>query len=134
VGAKQKAIIAIPWLLAFLMAFLWSFSDSIKVLVATSRHPLLGGESVNLVEPARTEFKRQEQKYFLEYGVYVPLEDIMYVEQLPSSGERYAASIKMTCADLSTKNGLAIWLPLRVKLPLLGERVFEWCWKPQVKS
>ena len=133
-GAKQKAIIVLPWLTAILTAFLWSFSDSIKVLIAAGKHRQLGGESLNLVEPARTEFKRQEQKYFLEYGVYVPLEDIMYVEQLPSSGERYAESIKMTCADLSTKNGMAIWLPLRIKLPLLGERVFEWCWKPPVKS
>lgn len=132
-GAKQKALIIVPWFVAIVLAFLWSLSDSIKVMIAASRHPHLGKDSLNLVEPARTEFKRHEQKYFLEYGIYVPLEDIMYTEQLPSSGERYAESLRLTCADLSSKNGLAVWLPLRIKLPLMGERVFEWCWKPPVR-
>ncbi len=131
-GPKQKKIIILSWVLAILTAFLWSASDSIRVLIAAIRHPVLGKESINLVEPAMTEFKRQEQKYFLGYGIYVPLEDIMYVEQLPSAGARYAESLRQTCADLGSKNGLAIWLPLKVKWPLLGERVFEWCWKPAV--
>jgi hypothetical protein len=132
VGTKQKKIIILSWFLAFLTVFLWSTSDSIRVFVATLRHPALGKESLNLTEPVRTEFKRNEQKYFLDYGIYVPLEDIMYVEQLPSSGERYAESLKLTCADLSAKNGMAIWLPIKIKWPLFGERVFEWCWKPSV--
>jgi hypothetical protein len=102
--------------------------------MAVTRHPNIPKDSFQLVEPARTEFKRTEQKYFLDYGVYVPLEDIMYVEQLSSSGERYREALLDACEDISLKNGMAIWLPLRVKLPLLGERVYEWCWKPPVKS
>ena len=133
-GTKQKTIVSVSWFLAILLAILWSSSDSIRVFIAASRHPDIGKESFNLAEPARTEFKRREQKYFLEYGIYVPLEDIMYVEQLSSSGERYAESLRLTCAELSMKNGIAIWLPLRVKWPLMGERVLEWCWKPPVKA
>lgn len=131
-GTKQKKIITLFWVLAFLTSFLWSSSDSIRVVIATMMHPPLGKSSINLTEPARTEFKRNEQKFFLEYGIYVPLEDIMYVEQLPSSGARFAESLKLTCADLSSKNGMAIWLPIKFKWPLLGERVFEWCWKPPI--
>lgn len=132
-GAEQKTMISLFWSLALMMAFCWSVSDSLKVFWATNRHPLVAKSSLELVEPARTEFKRSEQKYFLNYGIYVPLEDIMYAEQLPNGGARYAEALRRSCSGMQVGSGLAIWLPLKVVLPLLGERVIEWCWKVPVQ-
>ena len=132
-GAKQKNIAAVSWSFAVLIMAFWATHESLKVFWATSRHHQVSKASLDLVEPAWTEFKRSEQKYFLEYGIYVPLEDIMYVEQLPGRGVRYADALQRACSGLQVGSGLAIWLPLRIKWPFIGERVIEWCWKPPVK-
>ena len=132
-GAEQKKMIAASWGAALILVFIWSVSDSLRVFWATNHHPLVVKAAMDLVEPARTEFKRSEQKYFLSYGIYVPLEDIMYAEQLPSGGARYAEALRRSCSGMQAGSGLAIWLPLKVVLPLVGERVMEWCWKVPVQ-
>ena len=132
-GAKQKNIVIGTWVLGFFFMLLWSTRDSLIVFWATSRHHQIAKFSVDLVGPARVEFKRAEQKYFLRYGIYLPLEDIMYVEQLPGGGARYGDALQRSCSGLQVGSGLAIWLPLRTRWPFLGERVMEWCWKPPVK-
>ena len=132
-GAEQKNIVAVSWVVALLIMAFWAPGEGLRVFWATSRHHQISKVALELVEPARTEYKRAEQKYFLEYGIYVPLEDIMYVEQLPGGGVRYGDALQRSCSGLQLGSGLAIWLPLRIKWPFFGERVIEWCWKPPVK-
>jgi len=70
----------------------------------------------------------------LDSGIYIPLEDIMFVDQLAKAGKIYTTALKENCSDLNDVRGLAIWLPLKIKIPLLGERVQEWCWRPNLQS
>jgi hypothetical protein len=136
-GSKQKTIVVGSWLLALMSLVAWSISQTVVVMWATSRHPKVAPSSELLQEPALTNFKRSEQLFFQDYGLYIPLEDIMVVEQLSLSGNRFADVLKRSCSNVNSSNGhsiwssgIAIWLPLKFKLPLLGERIVEWCWKP----
>jgi hypothetical protein len=130
VGSKQEKIVFGSWVIAILVVAVWSSSASLAVFWATTRHPPISRMALRLGEPELTEFKRSEQKFFLDYGLYVPIDDIMFVGQLPSGGTRYAEALARSCSGIMAGTGIAIWLPLKLKLPLLGERVLEWCWKP----
>ncbi len=136
-GSKQKTIVAGSWLLAIVILVAWSISKTVVVLWATSQHPKLAANTRHLQEPELTDVKRSEQIFFQGYGLYIPLDDIMFVDQLPSSGKRFSEVLRRSCSNVNQSNrrsiwsgGLAIWLPLKFKLPLLGERIVEWCWKP----
>ena len=132
-GTEQKKIM-ISWFLAFIVMATASLWDALEVCWAALRHPPVNPSALNLVEPARTEFRRQEQQYFLDFGVYIPLDDIMYVDQLASGGQRYAKALDRHCSGLKPGRGFAIWLPIKIKIPLIGERVSEWCWRPNIRS
>jgi hypothetical protein len=132
-GSKSKKVVKLLWILSFLVAFYWSGQDSFAVFFATSRHPQISRSTPDLIEPARTEFKRGEQKFFLSYGIYVPLDDIMFTEQLATHGNKFTEVIERTCSGVSVGRGIAVWLPLKIKIPFFGERVSEWCWRPQVQ-
>ena len=132
-GAESKKISLIAWVCAVFLTLFWSTSESLKVIWATSRHPRLPKRSIDILEPQITDFKRDEQRYFLEYGVYIPLEDMMFVQQLTEGGERYGNALIKSCSGLRPGSGFAIWLPLKTRWPLLGERVLEWCWKPPMQ-
>lgn len=136
-GSKQKKIVVGSWLVALLSLVAWSVSQTVVVMWATAHHPKVAPRSELLHEPALTNFKRSEQIFFQDYGLYIPLDDIMLVEQLSLSGNRFADALKRSCSNVNPSNGhsiwssgIAIWLPLKFKLPLLGERIVEWCWKP----
>ena len=74
----------------------------------------LDQRSETLINSSATEIekKRLVQQHFSGYGVYIPLDDISVGLSMDS---------KCGQADLS------VWLPLRFKIPLVGERVLEWC-------
>lgn len=129
-GSKQKTLIIASWLISLVILLCWSTSQSMVVFWATTRHPKIAKSTMHSEEADWIEYKRSEQKFFQSYGLYLPLEDIMFIAQLPSGGTRYADALRRTCSGVIAGSGIAIWLPLKIKLPLVGERVFEWCWKP----
>jgi hypothetical protein len=133
-GAEQKKVVIWSWVIAGLVMMIASTWDAIIVGWVVYQHPSVNVSVLNTIEPARTEFRRKEQRYFLESGIYIPLEDIMFVDQLAKAGKSYSKALKENCSDLNDERGLAIWLPLKIKIPLLGERVQEWCWRPNLQS
>lgn len=75
--------------------------------------------------------RRFLQQTLLEHGLYIPLSDIVPgVPEVKSGIEASELSLFMqkTCGPST----LYVWIPLRFRLPLLGEHVWEWCWKPPV--
>jgi hypothetical protein len=133
-GTESKKIRAIlPWFAAVVFMILWSVQDSLIVVWAAARHPRIPKIALDLADSARTDFKREEQKYFLSYGLYIPLEDMMYGDQLSQGAVRYAQALRKSCSGMRADAGFAIWLPLRTRWPLFGERVMEWCWKPSLQ-
>ena len=76
------------------------------------------------------EIGRTLQTHFLGFDIYIPLEDI-WVDNTSKGGEAERLSLLMrkTCGHGS----LYVWIPFSFRLPFVGNRTLEWCWKPQLK-
>lgn len=72
--------------------------------------------------------RREIQKHFSDTGIYIPMEDIVSIATTNQSSHNKALLTSKVCG----KGQLAIWLPLEVRLPVFGSRVFEWCWVPKM--
>ena len=66
------------------------------------------------------ENRRLIQAHYLSYGVYIPINDILIRKrQIKTSiSDTYEVNCPETC--------LQIWVPLKFKFPILGDKVFEW--------
>ena len=119
------------WVAAILGIVAWSAWPAIKALTATlqlrpvSKHAVVQG-----TDSARLEVQRIVQKQFLDYGVYVPLEDIMFAEYFAKKNVEFEPVLRRVCGDAP----LIVWVPLQFRLPIIGERSLEWCWKPSLKN
>jgi hypothetical protein len=70
--------------------------------------------------------RRHVQKHFLDHAVYIPLEDIV----VDDASDTAAGSLSLLMQKACGRGRLYVWIPLRFRLPALGEKVVEWCWKP----
>jgi len=78
------------------------------------------------------ELKRSIQRHFLNYDVYVPLEDM--IQGLPPQGSAAKASeLSLLMQKACGQATLYVWIPIRFRIPLIGDRVTEWCWKPPIQ-
>lgn len=79
------------------------------------------GERTNL-----SEIKRKIHRHFLEYDTYIGTSDI--------NATKSDADVNRELFTKSCGQGtIFVWLPLRVRLPLIGDQVYEWCWKPKAR-
>jgi hypothetical protein len=131
VGSEQKKIIA-SWIFALGLMVVDSSYESLRAIWAVVRHPAIEVTRATSLGPKRTELKREEQRYFLSYGIYLPLDDIMFQDELIENGARHGDSLRSSCGGAKSGVTWAIWLPLKFRWPLIGERVSEWCWKPTI--
>ena len=74
--------------------------------------------------------KRAIQKHLLSFATYVPLEDIVAASPRDVASGDLSLLMQKACG----RGKLFVWIPLRIRLPIVGERVYEWCWKPTLKS
>lgn len=66
--------------------------------------------------------QRLIQRHFLTFGVYIPLEDIV-IRGMSSEEPTIVPLLEQSCGE-----GQAyVWVPLRFQLPIVGEKVLEWC-------
>jgi hypothetical protein len=83
------------------------------------------------LDPAHVlELRRQIQKHFLAHRVYIPLDDIV----APPLGDTDPGSALLLMQKACGRGRLYVWIPLKFKVPLTGEKVIEWCWKPQTRD
>lgn len=85
-------------------------------------------------DPTRLlELRRQVQRHFLSHSVYIPMEDI--ITSSPTDGAPGSATPASLLMQKACGRGrLFIWIPFKFQLPVNGEKVIEWCWKPQTKD
>ncbi len=70
------------------------------------------------------EAQRSIQRHFLSFGVYIPLEDIVIRGQATEIEEPTLVPLmEQSCGE----GQVYVWVPLRFQLPILGEKVLEWC-------
>lgn len=66
--------------------------------------------------------KRKLQHFFLQHDVYIPLEDFVVL-----TGDESDLDSRKIIEQACGNGNLHIWLPLPLRIPILGERVIEWC-------
>lgn len=68
------------------------------------------------------DVQRKVQKHYLDYGIYIPLDDII-LNQDENSAITQLSLLEQVCGE----GTLYIWVPIRIRIPVLGEKVLEWC-------
>ena len=69
--------------------------------------------------------ERKVQKFFLDHNIYIPMEDIIINRENHISEKSPLFQMRKSCGQ----GKLYVWIPLRVRIPLFGEKVIEWCLK-----
>lgn len=97
--------------------------------IKPSIYALLASQNLDIPmivgEGKRNNFKVQRQKiqsHYLQYGIYIPFDDIILTREEKIS-PRYLRMLRKSCG----RGHIFIWVPFRIKVPLTGEKVFEWC-------
>lgn len=128
---SSRMLESIVWMLALGSMITWSALPLARALAATwSLKPISrpavdeGGTHIRL------ELQRTVQKHYLDYGVYLPLEDIVFKDHVINGNPDLDGIIKKICGNAP----VAVWVPLLLRLPYIGERSFEWCWKPSLTN
>lgn len=128
---KRAMFEAASWIIALLIMVGWSLMPVGQAVLATlSVKPLSKKIVEQGAENMRLEMQRGLQKHYLNYGVYIPLEDIMFTEHVVKSNSDLGPVVRSVCGNAA----LVVWIPLLIRLPLVGERSIEWCWKPALKE
>jgi hypothetical protein len=119
-------------------ALAWSCRPAALAVWAMARLPTVTLTAADWQDPARLlEMRRQVQRHFLASDVYIPMEDIVVSvspEGAPADGAAPATSLPLLMQKACGQGRLYIWIPFKFVLPVTGEKVIEWCWKPQTKD
>lgn len=123
---KLAKVLRFAAILPLCMALTYSTLDAVKALFAVSTLKSF----TELIDAASNpqemlKIRRSIQKHFLNSGVYVPMEDIVVASLNKENTSRLNFLMEKACG----KGKLYIWVPIRFKWPIIGERVFDWCWK-----
>lgn len=124
-------------MIAALFAVLWTTHPAF--LAATAYLTLSPLESASLTAAFDLDHEkfllgRKVQLHFLKYRIYIPIEDISFTN--PSQD----ISIEIDPGNLSEETTSCnsrkplIWVPFRFKVPVIGERVIQWCLKIPLKN
>ncbi len=117
-------------LLPHLAALGWSAYPSLVAIAGVITSPVVISKKGEWNDEGQSlQLRRKLQKHFLKHYTYIPLEDIATDTYLAIHDPISLAAIQKVCG----RGRLYIWIPLKVNLPMQGEKVFEWCWKPEVK-
>lgn len=120
-------LIAVP----LIGAAKWSLDSLIRTVHAMVVCPI--GKFVDLKKVESSDqlsLRRGLQRCLSDHDVYIPLEDIRWNDNglLTSFDSSWTMQIQCDRARLH------VWVPLRFKLPVIGEKVIEWCWIPQTRA
>jgi len=66
--------------------------------------------------------KRLVQQHFLKFGIYIPIDDVI-VNDRNLVDEPYRSMLEKSCGS----GRLFVWVPIKFRLPLIGEKIVEWC-------
>ena len=116
-----------------LAAFIWSAHPSALAAWALIDAPLFTSKYSDDPDPQtnRQNLRRQIQRHFLRHYIYIPLDDIVSINSDPIPADDTASLVMQKACG---RGRLFVWIPFKIRLPVIGEKVFEWCWKPQTKG
>ena len=116
------------YILPMAAAITWTIEPAFRTMLATLQfEPMQLQASHFESAESNTELKRKMQKHFLNYKVYIPMEDIVTLG--PNSNEQM---MKTIMARSCGQANVYVWTPLGFRLPFLGLKFIDRCWKPEV--
>lgn len=123
------------WTLAVVLPILaalgWSAHPAFLAAWAIFDAPPFAADASSSGPDEDPTLKRQIQRHFLRHYVYIPLDDIVAVSPDPIPANDTASLVMQKACG---RGRLFVWIPFKIRLPFAGEKVFEWCWKPQTKN
>lgn len=114
---KKTTLLGIISCVLLLVALLASASPSISVIQANFS---IGTLNIGGLDEVST--KRSVQSYYLGYGIYIPISDIIV-----AGDSSIHDGLHKQLGKLCGEGRVYIWTPLRFKIPIFGERLIEWC-------
>lgn len=122
--------ITLACMFPLLATFVWTSFPSIKSAIAIAKFDPISFNQRDFGsnEPI-TALKRQIQRHFLNYSIYIPTEDIVLLSEEENKNNRLETLMTKACGNGS----LFVWVPFKIILPFYGDKVIEWCWKPSLK-
>ena len=96
-------------------------AKAILASVMLMTHPQIT-KLLSVPAPPIIELKRLVHQHYLSYSIYIPLDDIVIYDQRRVE-QPLISLLQQSCGAGSAY----IWVPLKLQLPLLGEKVWEWC-------
>lgn len=119
-------LLILPWILAAA----WSSLPALRAFVATQDASLPTMSDQDWDDSQQTmALRRGLQKHFLSHDVYIPMEDIV-VTAPTENADGAAEDLGMLMQKACGRGRLYVWIPLKWRIPVIGEKVLEWCWKP----
>lgn len=110
-------------------ALTWTVEPAFRTTVATIQHEPLRLKMDDFTDIEKnTELKRQLQKHFLDYNIYIPLEDIVTL-----SPQTDQIMMKDIMARSCGPAYVYVWTPLGFRLPFIGMKFIDRCWKPDTE-
>jgi hypothetical protein len=127
---RKTFIVSLLCLTPIAAAATWSFLPSLRSIVAVTKFSQITIDFADFnLEESSVTIKRQIQRHFLDYSVYIPVEDIVIIAPDKKEDNRVESLMTKACGSGS----LFVWIPLKISLPFYGEKVHEWCWKPSIQ-
>ncbi len=110
------------WMILSLIPILIAIYSSCRpaIIAVSASYNLPDFSSVSSLNYLDT--KRKVQKHYLDYGIYIPIDDII-MNQDENNETTHLSLLEQACG----KGIMYIWVPLRFRIPVLGEKVLEWC-------
>lgn len=124
----KKLIFVIFLATPFLFAALWTVAPALRALYSCYNLRISNKEVAAAKDGSNLELRRKVQKFFLDQQVYIPFEDIFLDSDVgESEKKRFDSMISKTCG----KGSMFIWVPFKFRLPIIGDRIIEWCFTPK---
>lgn len=119
-------------LLVLIFAY-WAFEPAGRAIIASySLDKVFGSADFSDGNAEALGVRRRIQKHYLQYDIYMPLEDIIVPADPAATSDKNRLTFLMRNVCGSAK--IYVWVPIKIRVPGLGNMIWEWCWKPKLKD
>ena len=110
------------------IGFLWSFLPCISSFVAyATLEPLTENSPKTFEEKEDLSQARHIQLHFLKFRIYIPLEDIKFESNGQDQSQLGELKPTKGISKWCNHDKNVVWVPIKYKVPIIGERVLQWC-------
>jgi hypothetical protein len=127
----KKCALILLVLLPAIGAGIWSALPTIMTLMAMVTLNLPKFDMAQIERPETNEqILSMIQNHFLQSDIYIPLDEIWLVQSGRGvEADRHSLLMREACGH----GTLYVWIPFKLRLPIVGTKTMEWCWKPELK-